>query len=93
MRWGITFLAWVLVTIHLASGCLDYFRVWWNQPRFRETVLPLMTSCAERKSMELAAATAVLVALYFGSGWAMTRLRGDGRKSEQQVEGSPPADE
>jgi hypothetical protein len=86
MRWGITFLAWVLVAVHLANDCVDYFRVWANQPRYRDVVLPLMTECAERSSIKLGAATVALVALYFGSGWAITRLRGDGRKSEQQGE-------
>ena len=93
MRWGITFLAWVLVTIYLASGCVDYFRVWWNQPRFREEVLPLMTVCAERNSIKLGAATAVLVALYFGSGWAITRFRANDRKSKQQAEDAPHGEE
>jgi predicted nucleic acid-binding Zn ribbon protein len=93
MRWGITFLTWVLVAVYYANGCVDYFRVWTNQPRYSEVVLPLMTECAERNSIQLGKATVALVALYFGSGWAITRLRGGGRKSEQQGEDSPDAED
>jgi hypothetical protein len=93
MRWGITFLAWVLVAIYLASGCVDYVRVWANQPRYREEVLPLMTACAERNSMKLGAATGILMALYFGSGWAITRFRADGRERKQEAEDSFHAEE
>lgn len=79
MRWGITFLSWVLIAIYLASGCLDYLRVWQNPPigYTQEKVLPYLTACGTRKSMELAVVTVVLVALYFASGWAIARFRED----------------
>jgi hypothetical protein len=32
MRWGITFLAWVLTGLYLSTTCLDYVRVWQNPP-------------------------------------------------------------
>jgi hypothetical protein len=88
MRWGIAFLAWVLVAIYLVSGCVDYVRVWTNQPRYRETVRPLMTACAERNALRLGVATGVLVALYLGSGWAIARVRADERKNRQRAESS-----
>ena len=75
MRWGITFLAWVFVAIYLADDCADYFRVWATRPDLEEQVLPYLTACGTRKSMELGLATGVLVALYFAVGWAMTRFR------------------
>ena len=79
MRWGITFLSWVLVAIYLFHGCLDYVRVWQNPPvgYTQERVLPYLKACGTRKSLELAGATVVLVALYFTSGWAIARFRED----------------
>lgn len=84
MRWGITFLTWVLVAIYLARGCLDYVRVWQNPPPgyTEERLLSYLTACGQRKSIELAVATVVLVALYFASGWAIARWRGDDPGSE-----------
>ena len=84
MRWGIFFLSWVLVAIYLAHGCLDYVRVWQNPPigYTQERVLPYLTACGTRKSVDLAVATVVLVALYFASGWAIARFRREGAGDE-----------
>ena len=93
MRWGITFLTWVVATIYLANGCVDYFRVWANTPRLRELVLPHLFACGERQAIKLGMVTGVLLALYFGSGWAITRFRAGDGESRQQAEDASRAEE
>ncbi len=84
MRWGVIFLAWVMVAIYLADSCLDYLRVWLNPPAgyANEELLSYLTACGRRRSLELAAATIALAALYFGSGWAIARFRGDAQSGK-----------
>jgi len=77
MRWGITLIAWTLTLVYLANGCLDYVRIWNAPPRgfTREDVLPHLEACAQRKTLQLAGTTVVLVSLYFASGWLLERRR------------------
>jgi hypothetical protein len=83
MRWGLTFLAWALIAAYLADSCLDYVRIWQNPPPgyTRAELWPRLTACGEQKSIELAMATAALVAFYYASGWALARFR-PSKKSE-----------
>jgi hypothetical protein len=91
MRWGITFLAWVLTGLYLSTTCLDYVRVWQDPPPgyTQERVLPHLKACGKRKSLEFGAATIVLVALYYGAGLATTRLGASRRKNGREADGSP----
>jgi hypothetical protein len=77
MKWGLTLLAWTLIGLFLANGCLDYVRVWQDPPMgySQNQVLPHLKACGVTKAKQFGVATAALIVFYYGSGWAATRLR------------------
>ena len=92
MRWGIAFFAWVLTGLYLANHCVDYVRLWQNPlPGYtRERVLPHLQSCGSQQAIDYGKATIGILALYYGSGWGLSRLRARRRESGREHEGGSP---